>query len=98
MSLSSETALAGFSLTPSRQVMADATPPKGYIAETSLDGTHWTQQAEGEFANIAYALATQRIAFPQAAKARYLRLTFKAPATDRPVLAIANIGGFTEAR
>ena len=87
--------LAGFSLTPSRQVMTDAAPPKGYVAETSLDGRNWQPAATGEFANIAYALSTQRIAFAEPRRSRFLRLAFAETATMAPRLAIAGIGGFT---
>ncbi|WP_333571587.1 alpha-L-fucosidase [Sphingomonas sp.] len=96
--LGTETALAGFSLTPSRHVMTDAAPPKGYQAETSIDGTQWTPAATGEFGNIAYALSTQRIAFSEARAARYLRLRFAETALPQPRLAIAEIGGFTAPR
>ena len=48
--------VAGFSLTPSRQVMVDAAPPRGYVAETSVDGRNWAPAGAGEFSNIAYAL------------------------------------------
>jgi alpha-L-fucosidase len=93
--LGAEITLAGFSLTPSRQVMTDAAPPKGYVAETSVDGRNWQSAANGEFANIAYALSTQRISFAQARAARFLRLKFAETATAAPRLAIAGIGGFT---
>jgi alpha-L-fucosidase len=94
--LGGEVALAGFSLTPSRQVMTDAAPPKGYVAETSIDGRNWQPAAAGEFANIAYALSTQRIAFDQPRATRFLRLTFAETAAAAPRLAIAGIGGFTK--
>lgn len=94
--LGGEVVLAGFSLTPSRQVMTDAAPPKGYVAETSVDGRNWQPAAAGEFANIAYALSTQRIAFGQARVARLLRLTFAETASTSPQLAIAGLGGFTK--
>ncbi|UIJ44311.1 alpha-L-fucosidase [Sphingomonas cannabina] len=90
--------LAGFSLTPSRQVMTGAAPPKGYVAETSDDGTNWKPAASGEFSNIAYALSTQRIAFATPRQARYLRLTFAETAVTARRLAIAGIGGFTATR
>ncbi|GAA0732007.1 alpha-L-fucosidase [Sphingomonas sp. ABOLD] len=96
--LGSETALAGFSLTPSRHVMTDAAPPKGYTAEVSMDGKAWQPAAGGEFSNIAYALSTQRIGFAQARPARYLRLRFAETALAEPKLAIAEIGGFTAPR
>jgi len=96
--LGADTILAGFSLTPSRQVMTDAAPPKGYIAETSRDGTNWEPGASGEFSNIAYALSTQRIAFARARAARFLRLTFAEPAVPAARLAIAGIGGFIAPR
>jgi alpha-L-fucosidase len=96
--LAADTLLAGFSLTPSRQVMTGAAPPKGYIAETSRDGTNWEPGANGEFSNIAYALSTQRIAFAKARSARFLRLTFSEPAVPAARLAIAGIGGFIATR
>lgn len=96
--LGAETALAGFSLTPSRHVMTDAAPPKGYQAETSMDGVTWAPAADGEFSNIAYALSTQRIAFGKPRSARYLRLGFAETALPQPRLAIAEIGGFTAPR
>ena len=92
--LGDEITLAGFSLTPSRQVMTDAAPPRGYVAETSVDGRNWQPAAAGEFANIAYALSTQRVAFDQARDTRLLRLTFAETAAAAPQLAIAGIGGF----
>jgi alpha-L-fucosidase len=92
--LAGEITLAGFSLTPSRQVMTDASPPKGYAAETSVDGRAWRPAASGEFANIAYALSTQRIAFDQPRSTRFLRLSFAETAVPAAQLAIAGIGGF----
>ncbi|NMN03130.1 MULTISPECIES: alpha-L-fucosidase [unclassified Novosphingobium] len=90
--------LGGFSLTPPRHLAADATPPRGYRVATSADGQSWQDQGEGEFSNIAYALATQRIGFAAPVQARYLRLTFAEPALPgRAVLAIAGIGGFSAA-
>uniref|UniRef100_UPI00048E97CC discoidin domain-containing protein n=1 Tax=Novosphingobium sp. B-7 TaxID=1298855 RepID=UPI00048E97CC len=90
--------LGGFSLTPPRHLAPDATPPRGYRVETSLDGQAWQAQGEGEFSNIAYALATQRIGFAAPVQARYLRLAFAQPALpDRAVLAIAGVGGFSGA-
>jgi alpha-L-fucosidase len=86
--------LAGFSLTPSRQVMTNAAPPKGYVAETSTDGKRWQAAAAGEFSNIAYALSTQRIPFNQPRTARFLRLRFAETAVPAQRLAIAGIGGF----
>ncbi|PSJ40010.1 alpha-L-fucosidase [Allosphingosinicella deserti] len=96
--LGAEVHLAGFSLTPSRHVMSDARPPKGYTAELSRDGTNWEPGASGEFSNIAYALSTQRVAFPAPQIARYLRLRFAELALPAPRLAIAGVGGFTAAR
>lgn len=93
--LGADTDLAGFSLTPSRQVMTGAAPPKGYVAETSLDGKSWQAGAAGEFSNIAYALATQRIPFDAPRKTRFLRLRFAETAVTMPRMAIAGIGGFT---
>ncbi|WP_322963425.1 alpha-L-fucosidase [Sphingomonas fuzhouensis] len=88
--------VAGFSLTPSRQVMIDAAPPRGYVAETSLDGKSWTPAGAGEFSNIAYALSTQRLPFTSVRPVRYLRLTFAEMSKPAQKLAIAGIGGFTK--
>lgn len=95
LDMGGEQNLAGFSLTPGRQLDTSAVPPRGYEAETSLDGTNWTRAASGEFSNIAYALATQRIAFEAPVKARYLRLSFAETAIEAPTLAIAGVGGFS---
>ncbi|MEN2709098.1 alpha-L-fucosidase [Sphingomonas sp. NPDC092331] len=86
--------LAGFTLTPAREPDADAAPPRGYRVETSLDGRAWDAGGEGEFSNIAYALATQRIALSSARPARFLRLVFDAVAVPARDLAIADIGAF----
>ncbi len=88
--------VAGFSLTPSRQVMVDAAPPRGYVAETSVDGKSWTPAGAGEFSNIAYALSTQRLPFISVRPVRYLRLTFAEMSKPAAKLAIAGIGGFTK--
>lgn len=88
--------VAGFSLTPSRQVMIDAAPPRGYVAETSVDGKSWTPAGAGEFSNIAYALSTQRLPFTNVRPVRYLRLTFAEMSKPAAKLAIAGIGGFTK--
>jgi len=90
--------VAGFSLTPSRQVMNGAAPPKAYLAETSLDGTAWQPAGAGELANIAYALSTQRLNFTSPRAARYLRLSFAETAVTAEKLAIAGIGAFSRAR
>ena len=86
--------LAGFSLTPTRQATPGAGPPGRYIAETSSDSRAWQAGATGEFANIAYARATQRIAFGAPRRARYLRLTFVSLATPDARIAVAEIGAF----
>lgn len=88
--------VAGFSLTPSRQVMIDAAPPRGYVAETSVDGKSWTPAGSAEFSNIAYALSTQRLPFTSVRPVRYLRLTFAEMSKPAAKLAIAGIGGFTK--
>ncbi|HEU0066972.1 MAG TPA: alpha-L-fucosidase [Sphingomonas sp.] len=90
--------VAGFSLTPSRQVMNDAAPPRGYVVETSADGQAWQVAATGEFANIAYALSTQRLNFTSPRAMRYLRLTFAQTAVPAGRLAVAGIGAFTRPR
>jgi len=96
--LGAEQAVAGFSLTPSRQVMNGASPPRGYVAETSRDGVRWAAAAAGELPNIAYALSTQRLNFTDVRTLRYLRLTFAETAVPAARLAIAGLGAFTRAR
>jgi len=86
--------LAGFSLTPSRAVMADTAPPKAYRVEISTDGKSWREAGTGELPNIAYALATQRIAFEAPVKTRFLRFSFAETAIPARRLAIAGIGAF----
>ncbi len=86
--------VAGFSLTPWRHPDRQSAPPRGYRAETSIDGRSWSPAAEGEFQNIAYALATQRIPFTTPRSLRYLRLTFPATAIPAVKLAIADVGAF----
>ncbi|MCI4592642.1 alpha-L-fucosidase [Sphingobium sp. BYY-5] len=86
--------LAGFALTPTRHIDPQAAPPARYIVETSTDGSNWTKPQEGEFQNINYARATQRIPFAAPREARYLRLTFQRPAVPAPAIAIATIGAF----
>ena len=86
--------LAGFSLTPERNPTPNTAPPRGYRVETSVDGQAWTAAGEGEFPNIAYALATQRIPFPDPRRLRYLRFTFAATAVPAAKMAIADIGAF----
>ncbi|WP_156460718.1 alpha-L-fucosidase [Sphingomonas sp. Leaf339] len=87
--------LAGFSLTPARHPEKDTAPPRGYRAETSTDGTTWIAAGEGEFPNIAYALATQRVPFTTPRSVRYLRLSFATTALPAAKMAIADIGAFT---
>ena len=87
--------VAGFSLTPWRHPDKVSAPPRNYRAETSIDGKTWTAAADGEFQNIAYALATQRIPFTAPRPLRYLRLTFAATSVPAEKLAIADIGAFT---
>ena len=87
--------VAGFSLTPWRHPDTVSAPPRSYHAETSVDGKSWTRAADGEFQNIAYALATQRIPFTAPRTVRYLRLSFAATAVPAAKLAIADIGAFT---
>ena len=86
--------LGGFSLTPTRHATAGAGPPSRYVAETSMDGRDWRAAAAGEFANIAYARATQRIVFVAPRPARFLRLTLPALATDDARIAVAEVGAF----
>ncbi|UYK75804.1 alpha-L-fucosidase [Xanthomonas sacchari] len=90
--------VAGFSLTPSRTVMNGAAPPKGYRAESSEDGQHWQPAGGGELSNIAYALSTQRLNFPEVRQIRYLRLSFAETALPAERLAIAGIGAFSRLR
>lgn len=86
--------LAGFTLTPTRHVDPQAAPPARYMVETSVDGQHWSKAEEGEFQNINYARATQRIPFSAPRPARYVRLRFPRPAVPAPAIAIATIGAF----
>ena len=86
--------LAGFTLTPERKVATGVAPPRGYVAETSLDGHHWEAAGKSEFPNIAYALQTQRMAFDRPRATRLLRLTFAATAVPAAKLAVAEIGAF----
>lgn len=86
--------LAGFTLTPTRHVDPQAAPPARYRVETSIDGAQWTPAGEGEFQNINYARATQRIAFTSARQARFLRIAFPRPAVAAPAIAVATIGAF----
>jgi alpha-L-fucosidase len=96
--LGAATGLAGISITPSRAVMNRASPPRGFLAETSIDGRRWQPAAGGELPNIAYARSTQRIAFDQPRSARYLRLQFGELAMPAERLALAGIGAFTAGR
>jgi alpha-L-fucosidase len=86
--------LAGFALTPTRHIDPAAAPPAGYRVEVSLDGKSWSGLEQGEFPNINYARATQRITFASAREARYLRLRFDRPAVPAPAIAVATIGAF----
>ncbi|WP_242125450.1 alpha-L-fucosidase [Sphingobium sp. Sx8-8] len=86
--------LSAFSLTPTRHVDPQAAPPARYQVETSTDGKYWTKPQEGEFQNINYARATQRIPFPTPREARYLRFSFPRPAVEAPAIAVATIGAF----
>jgi alpha-L-fucosidase len=89
--------LAGVSITPSRTLAKNVSPPRGYRCETSVDGKRWEPAGAGELANIAYALATQRLPFAKARDARWLRLSFDATALPAASLALAGIGGFIAA-
>ncbi|SFF72925.1 alpha-L-fucosidase [Novosphingobium sp. CF614] len=92
--LGAEETLAGFTLTPTRHIDPQAAPPARWQVETSLDGKHWSKAEEGEFQNINYARATQRIAFKGPRAARFLRLRFPRPAVPAPAIAMATIGAF----
>lgn len=92
--LGGEEKLAGFTLTPTRHIDPQAAPPARWHVETSLDGKRWSKAEEGEFQNINYARATQRIAFSAPRNARYLRLAFPRPAVPAPAIAVATIGAF----
>ncbi|WP_242182767.1 alpha-L-fucosidase [Sphingomonas sp. CARO-RG-8B-R24-01] len=90
--------LGGISITPSRTLDTGVAPPRDYSCETSTDGTHWEAAGAGELANIAYALATQRLAFARPRPARWLRLSFGATAVPAASLALAGVGGFIAPR
>jgi alpha-L-fucosidase len=62
--------------------------------EWSADGQSWQKATSGEFSNIAYARATQRIHFPAPVSARWLRFAFPASATGEANLSIAEISAF----
>ena len=94
VSCTTETSTGRARRTPSRTIAKDTAPPRGYDAETSADGKTWVPAATGEFGNIAYALATQRVAFA-VRQARYLRLRFAAPAIPAGNLTVAEVGAFT---
>ncbi|MFD1789779.1 alpha-L-fucosidase [Sphingomonas floccifaciens] len=97
--MGTEQSVAGFSLTPSRQVMDGASPPKGYMVEVSRDGRVWQPAGGGELPNIAYALSTQRLNFTGGARSvRYLRLSFAETAVPAATLAIAGISAFSRPR
>jgi alpha-L-fucosidase len=68
--------LAGFALTPTRHAEQGSSPPARYTVEWSADGQSWQAAASGEFSNIAYARATQRIHFSTPVSARWLRFAF----------------------
>lgn len=95
--LGGEERLAGFTLTPPRHIDPKAAPPARWKVETSRDGTTWSKAEEGEFQNINYARATQRIAFSAPRDARFLRLAFPRPAVAADAIAIAAIGAFRPA-
>lgn len=86
--------LAGISITPSRTIAKGVAPPGDYRCETSLDGQRWETAAAGELPNIAYALATQRIAFRTTLAARWLRLSFEQTAVSVDRLTLAGVGAF----
>lgn len=92
--LGEQETLAGFTLTPTRHIDPQAAPPARWQVETSMDGKGWCKAEEGEFQNINYARATQRIAFSAARPVRYLRLSFPRPAVLAPAIAVATIGAF----
>lgn len=92
--LGEQETLAGFTLTPTRHIDPQAAPPARWQVETSVDGKGWSKAEEGEFQNINYARATQRIAFSAARPVRYLRLSFPRPAVTAPAIAVATIGAF----
>ncbi|PTS75734.1 alpha-L-fucosidase, partial [Sphingomonas sp. HMWF008] len=86
--------IAGISVTPSRTIAKGVAPPRDYRCETSLDGQRWEVAAAGELPNIAYALATQRIAFAAVRPARWLRLSFTETAVPADYLTLAGVGAF----
>ncbi|WP_343616492.1 alpha-L-fucosidase [Novosphingobium sp.] len=86
--------LAGFALTPTRHAEQGSSPPARYTVEWSADGQSWQAAGSGEFSNIAYARATQRIHFSTPVSARWLRFAFPASSLGEGVLSIAEISAF----
>jgi alpha-L-fucosidase len=90
--------LAGFALTPTRHAEDGASPPARYTVEWSADGQSWQAAASGEFSNIAYARATQRVHFAKPVDARWLRFGFPATSMGDATLSIAEITAFAPDR
>lgn len=86
--------LKGFTLQP-------GTPPPrigvpgDYRVLLSTDGQTWTLAAAGEFSNIAANRSGQRIAFPEAGSARYLKLVIGRAAGAEDKIGLAELGVLT---
>ncbi|WP_239024769.1 discoidin domain-containing protein [Sphingomonas corticis] len=87
--------LGGLSIVPSRAVMSRASPPRGFVAETSVDGATWQPAAGGVLPNIAYARSAQRFPIAPPREARYVRLSFADLAVPADRLALAEVGLFS---
>lgn len=67
-----------------------------YTLEFSEDGQQWTKApVSGEFSNIAYNPITQRVYFPSAIKARYVRFTGLDEIEGRNYITIGEMGVYT---
>ena len=93
----------GFTLTPAVQTLnvsvdkaAQLGSPASYEAWLSLDGKDWGESvAQGEFSNIAASRAEQKIRFPAAQAARYIRLRLPNAVQDKTTIIVGAIGVIT---
>ena len=93
----------GFTLTPAVQdislgvdLVARMGPPAEYEAWLGDTGTDWgAPVAGGEFSNIAASRVEQKIRFPAAQNARYLRLRLPRAVQDKSIIVIGTIGVIT---
>jgi alpha-L-fucosidase len=81
--------LKGFTFTPRHDGLLAGVPDR-YRFETSLDGTTWSQAAEGEFGNLRENPVKQTVSFAPAS-ARYFRFT-GLHALEKNHVSVAEIG------